>query len=280
MTAIPHLRPPQGVAVTRWIRSRALPLATAGLLALGRAAALPTPAAALPTPAAALPTPAAVSDTGIPNGDVIANLWEGNWKSVAAGCTNVLDPAGYGAVQVAPPAESLKQTNYYWWDVYQPYAYNLNSRFGTEAQFKTMVDTCHAAGIKVYTDAVINHTAARTGTGCNGTVVTNKYDTPDYDPADSDDCTKTISNRSDRYEAQHCELLGLPDLDTAESGVRTKITGFLDQQIDLGVDGFRVDAAKHIDAADLSAIVAGLHTTASGAAPYITQEIYPGTPPA
>ncbi len=127
---------------------------------------------------------------------------------------------------------------------------------------------------------MINHTAAQTGTGYNGTVVTNKYDTPYYDPADSDDCTKTISNWSDRYEVQHCELLGLPDLDTAECGVRTKITGFLNQQIDLGVDGFRVDAAKHIDAADLSAIVAGLHTTTSGAAPYITQEIYPGTPPA
>lgn len=55
----------------RRIRSRALPLATAGLLALGGAAALPAHAA--------------VFDTGIPNGDVIANLWEWNWKSVASG---------------------------------------------------------------------------------------------------------------------------------------------------------------------------------------------------
>ncbi|MCX4975102.1 carbohydrate-binding module family 20 domain-containing protein [Streptomyces sp. NBC_00620] len=229
---------------------------------------------------AALPAQqAAAADTGIPNGDVIANLWEWNWKSVAAECTDVLDPAGYGAVQVAPPAESLKQSNFYWWDVYQPYAYNLNSRFGTATQFKTMVDTCHAAGIKVYTDAVINHTAAQTGTGYNGTVLTTKYDTPDYDPADSDDCTTTITDWTNRYQVQHCELLGLPDLDTAESGVRTKIIGFLNQQIDLGVDGFRVDAAKHIEAADMSAIVAGLHTTTAGSAPYITQEIYPGTPP-
>ncbi|WP_405917307.1 carbohydrate-binding module family 20 domain-containing protein [Streptomyces sp. NBC_00728] len=229
---------------------------------------------------AALPAQqAAAADTGVANGDVIANLWEWNWKSVASECTNVLDPAGYGAVQVAPPAESLKQSNYYWWDVYQPYSYNLNSRFGTAAGFKAMVDTCHAAGIKVYTDAVINHTAAQTGTGYNGTVITNKYDTPDYDPADSDDCTTTITDWTNRYQVQHCELLGLPDLDTAESGVRTKITGFLNQQIDLGVDGFRIDAAKHIEAADLSAIVAGLHTTTSGSAPYITQEVYPGTPP-
>ena len=50
--------------------------------------------------------------------------------------------------------------------------------------------------------------------------------------------------------------------------------------IDLGVDGFRVDAAKHIDETDMAAIGAGLNNTTSGSAPYITQEIYPGTPPA
>jgi alpha-amylase len=250
------------------LRRRRVPrlLATVAL-ALGGLAALPAQQAA------------AATDTGVPNGDVIANLWEWNWRSVASECTNVLDPAGYGAVQVAPPAESLKQSNYYWWDVYQPYSYNLNSRFGTAAGFKAMVDTCHAAGIKVYTDAVINHTAAQTGTGYNGTVVTGKYDTPDYDPADSDDCTTTITDWTNRYQVQHCELLGLPDLDTAESNVRSKITGFLNAQIDLGVDGFRIDAAKHIEAADMSALVAGLHTTTSGSAPYITQEVYPGTPP-
>jgi alpha-amylase len=37
--------------------------------------------------------------------DVIANLWMWPWNSVASECTNVLGPAGYGAVQVAPPKD-------------------------------------------------------------------------------------------------------------------------------------------------------------------------------
>lgn len=130
-----------------------------------RRTASATAAAALAlAEAIALPATPAQADATT-SGDVIANLWEYNWDSVAAECTNVLGPNGYGAVWVAPPAESLRQTNYYWWDVYQPYSYNLSGRFGTAAEFATMVDACHDAGVKVYTDAVINHTAAQTGTG-------------------------------------------------------------------------------------------------------------------
>ncbi|WP_407699621.1 alpha-amylase family glycosyl hydrolase [Streptomyces ferrugineus] len=84
------------------------------------------------------------------------------WDSVASECTDMLGPNGYGAVRVAPPAESLKQADYYWWDVYQPYSYELSGRFGTAAEFASMVNACHDAGVKVYTDAVINHTAAQT----------------------------------------------------------------------------------------------------------------------
>ncbi|MFJ9866230.1 carbohydrate-binding module family 20 domain-containing protein [Streptomyces sp. NPDC101165] len=244
--------------------------AAAGALALAGAIALPA-------------TPARADTTA--KGDVIANLWEWNWDSVASECTNVLGPAGYGAVQVAPPAESLKQTNYYWWDVYQPYSYNLNSRFGSAAKFASMVTACHQAGVKVYTDAVINHTAAQTGTGYNGTTVTSKYDTPDWDRADYHDSTScptsdlTIQDYSNLTQVQNCELLGLPDLKTGSDTVRAGIANFLDSQLALGVDGFRVDAAKHIPEADLAAIESKLTNTTSGSAPYVFQEIYPGSTP-
>src|SRR5919197_1116081 len=73
--------------------------------------------------------------------DVIANLWEWNWPSVAKECTTVLGPKGYGGVQVAPPQDSLKRTElgngsdtilHPWWEVYQPVDYNLISRMGNE----------------------------------------------------------------------------------------------------------------------------------------------------
>ena len=234
--------------------------------------------------AVALPAASAHADTTA-KGDVIANLWEWNWNSVASECTNVLGPAGYGAVQVAPPAESLKQPSYYWWDVYQPYSYDLNSRFGTKAQFAAMITACHGAGVKVYTDAVINHTAAQTGTGYNGTTITSKYDTPEWDRADyhdSSDCPTsdlTIQDYSNLTQVQNCELLGLPDLRTGSDTVRAGLADFLNSQLALGVDGFRVDAAKHIPETDLAAIESKLTNTTAGTAPYVFQEIYPGSTP-
>ena len=84
----------------------------------------------------------------------MANLFEWNWPSVASECTTVLGPAGYGAVQVAPPQDSLKRTElgngsdtilHPWWEVYQPVDYNLTSRMGNEDQFKAMVKTCRRA---------------------------------------------------------------------------------------------------------------------------------------
>ncbi|MET7684495.1 carbohydrate-binding module family 20 domain-containing protein [Streptomyces sp. NPDC005423] len=232
----------------------------------------------------ALPAATAHADASA-KGDVIANLWEWNWTSIASECTSVLGPAGYGAVQVAPPAESLKQSAFYWWDAYQPYSYDLDSRFGTAAQFASMVSACHTAGVKVYTDAVINHTAAQTGTGYHGTTLTSKYDTPEWDRGDyhdASDCPTsdlTIQDYSNLTQVQNCELLGLPDLRTGSDSVRAGIAGYLNSQLALGVDGFRVDAAKHIPETDLAAIESKLTHTTAGGTPYVFQEIYPGSTP-
>ncbi len=224
---------------------------------------------------------AAAADTGVPNGDVIANLWSWNWRSVGAECVNHLDPAGFGAVWVAPPSESLRHPSGVWWDVYQPYSYRLDSRFGNGSEFAAMVDACHGAGIKVYTDAVVNHTAAQTGTGYGGTVISDKYDPPIYDRGEYnvDVCDRDIANWSDLWEVQHCELLDLPDLDTGDAGVRGKLAGYLNSQLALGVDGFRIDAAKHIPATELAAVVDQLDNTTSGARPYVFHEVFPGEPP-
>lgn len=255
--------------------SRFLALAAAGIAGAALAVAGPV-----------TPAPPAHADPAT-SGDVIANLWEWSWPSIAQECTNHLGPAGYGAVQVAPPSESLKQAGFPWWDVYQPYSYSLDSRFGTAEQFSSMVAACHTAGVKVYVDAVINHTAAVSGAGYDGTTISNKYDTPDFDHADyhhpgdgyCNDADGIIDDWNNLSEVQNCELLGLADLKTSEDAVRGKIAGYLNQLLAAGVDGFRIDAVKHIAAADMAAIEAKLNRTASGAAPYVFQEVYPGSTP-
>ncbi|MGK9458858.1 alpha-amylase [Streptomyces sp. G6] len=196
------------------------------------------------------PTNAQASPPGAK--DVTAVLFEWNFASVARECTNSLGPAGYGYVQVSPPAEHIQGGQ--WWTSYQPVSYKIAGRLGDRTAFKNMVDTCHAAGVKVVADAVVNHMSAGSGTGTGGSSY-GKYDYPGiYSSYDFDDCRSEINNYRDRYNVQHCELVGLADLDTGEEYVRGRIAGYLNDLLSLGVDGFRIDAAKHIPAADLANI--------------------------
>jgi alpha-amylase len=210
--------------------------------------------------------------------DVIANLFEWNWPSVASECTNVLGPDGYGAVQVAPPEDSLSRDGHPWWEVYQPATYNLTSRMGNRQQFVDMVDTCHAAGIKVYADAVINHMTGQGAVSYGGASFT-KYTYPGiyssadfhYYPNDCPESDDQIHDYDNATEVQHCELSGLSDLRTETDYVRTELAGYLNDLLGIGVDGFRVDAAKHIGATDLAAIESKLTRPA-----YIYQEVMYG----
>ncbi|MFI8516651.1 carbohydrate-binding module family 20 domain-containing protein [Streptomyces sp. NPDC085481] len=196
------------------------------------------------------PAPAQAAAPGTK--DVTAVMFEWNFASVAKACTEQLGPAGYGYVQVSPPQEHLQGAQ--WWTSYQPVSYKIAGRLGDRTAFKGMIDTCHAAGVKVVADTVINHMANGSGTGTGGTAFS-KYDYPGlYSGADMDDCRSAISNYQDRADVQNCELVQLPDLDTGEDYVRGRIAGYLNDLLSLGVDGFRVDAAKHMPAADLAAV--------------------------
>ncbi|MEU4143966.1 alpha-amylase [Streptomyces parvulus] len=209
-----------------------------------------TAAVALAAAVVMTPTGAQASPPGAK--DVTAVLFEWNFASVAKECTSTLGPAGYGYVQVSPPAEHIQGGQ--WWTSYQPVSYKIAGRLGDRTAFKNMVDTCHAAGVKVVADAVVNHMSAGAGTGTGGSAYT-KYDYPGlYSSPDLDDCRSQIGNYQDRYNVQHCELVGLADLDTGEDYVRGRIAGYLNDLLSLGVDGFRIDAAKHIPAADLANI--------------------------
>lgn len=221
--------------------------------------------------AVALVTPATTAQASPPGTkDVTAVLFEWNFASVAKECTNTLGPAGYGYVQVSPPAEHIQGSQ--WWTSYQPVSYKIAGRLGDRAAFQSMVNTCHAAGVKVVADTVINHMSAGSGTGTGGSSYS-KYNYPGlYSSYDFDDCTSQVSNYQDRWNVQHCELVGLADLDTGEEYVRKAIAGYMNDLLSLGVDGFRIDAAKHIDSADLANIKSRLTNPGS----YWKQEVIYG----
>ncbi|WP_406097596.1 carbohydrate-binding module family 20 domain-containing protein [Streptomyces sp. NBC_01013] len=210
-------------------------------------------ALALIAGAAALVVPATNAQASAPGTkDVTAVLFEWKFDSVAKACTDSLGPAGYGYVQVSPPQEHIQGGQ--WWTSYQPVSYRIAGRLGDRTSFANMVSTCHSAGVKVVADSVINHMSSGSGTGTGGSSYS-KYDYPGlYSVNDMNDCQSNITNYGDRANVQNCELVGLADLDTGEDYVRGRIAGYLNDLLSLGVDGFRIDAAKHMPAADLANI--------------------------
>ncbi|EYR64530.1 glycosidase [Actinotalea ferrariae CF5-4] len=209
-------------------------------LAAGLTAA---PLAAEPAVAA---TPASKSVTAV--------MFQWPWTAIARECTNNLGPAGYGYVQTSPPQEHVQGTQ--WWTNYQPVSYKIESRFGTRAQFASMVQTCKNAGVQVIADVVINHMSGQSagGTGWAGTVFQHYSYPGTYGSQDFHDCRRDITNYGNAWEVQNCNLVNLADLKTESDYVRGRIAAYMNDLISLGVTGFRVDAAKHIPAADIANI--------------------------
>jgi alpha-amylase len=183
---------------------------------------------------------------------VTATLFEKPYADVGKECKDTLGPAGYGYVEVSPASEHIKGDQ--WWTSYQPVSYKIAGRLGDADAFKSMVSACHEAGVKVIADAVINHMAADSGTGTGGTKYS-KYEYPGtYGDSDFHACRKDISDYGNRENVQTCELVSLSDLDTGSDKVRSTIAEYLDGLKEMGVDGFRIDAAKHMSADDVKAV--------------------------
>lgn len=212
--------------------------------------------------------------------DTSVQMFRWRWADVAKECTNWLGPQGYGGVQISPPTAANSAGA--WWSVYQPVDYtNFTSRMGNATEFQSMINTCHAAGVRVYADIVVNHLAAGSGTATNGatwnagTLSYPRFSASDFHPA-CDIQSGDYGSPGNRTSVTNCRLVGLPDLNTGSAYVQTEIKNYLNALTAKGIDGFRFDAAKHIQQSELSAIVGGINkVTTSGEATWITQEIIP-----
>ncbi len=232
--------------------------------------------------------PQVSAQTGVTR-TAFVHLFEWKWNDIATECTNWLGPKGFAAVQVSPPYEHLimngGSTPNPWWERYQPVGYSIaKSRSGTAAEFQTMVNTCQQAGVKIYVDAVINHMGGGSGTGSNG----NSYSFPTYNqvPYSATDfhsqCDINYGAQDGGYSIRNCWLGGgLPDLKTESTYVQDKIAAYMNTLIGMGVAGFRIDAAKHMNPSDMTAIVGKLNDLrvdmwGPSQRPYIYQEVIQG----
>jgi alpha-amylase len=212
------------------------------------------------TPAGERPAPSGAARTR----DVGLQLFQWTWNAIGRECTDSIGPAGYAWVLTSPPQEHVLGLQ--WWTAYQPVSYQVESRLGTRAEYRSMIATCHAAGVKVVADAVVNHMTGQSspGVGWAGSAYSH-YDYPGLysDTAgDFHHCGLTanddIASYKDATQVRFCELVNLADLATETQHVRSTIVAYLTDLRSLGIDGFRIDAAKHMPPDDIKVIVAQL----------------------
>ncbi|OQV22307.1 Alpha-amylase 1 [Hypsibius exemplaris] len=198
------------------------------------------------------------------------HLFEWKWTDIALECERFLGPKGFAAVQVSPPNEHAVITNplYPWWQRYQPVSYKLVSRSGNETEFIDMVTRCNNAGVRIYVDAIINHmSAAGMGVGSAGSSFnSNEKDFPGvpYGPRDfTDDWECTCKDGKIDYSVpacvRNCRLSGLPDLAIYKFHTRVMLRNYFNKLVQIGVAGFRVDAAKHMWPIHLNQLLASVN---------------------
>jgi len=219
--------------------------------------------------------------------DTSVQMFQWNWSDLATECTQFLGPQGYGGVQISPPSAS-KVTGA-WWGIYQPVNYvSLTSKMGTQAQLQAMINSCHAAGVRVYADVVVNQMAgdssasagvATDGSTWNAATLTYPYFSANDFHAACDIQSADYNTAAGRSNVQTCRLSSMPDLNTESSYVRGQIVNYMNALLSLGIDGFRIDAAKHQAASSLQAILGAVKTTHPttnlGEAIWVTQEVIP-----
>lgn len=152
--------------------------------------------------------------------------------------------AGYTSIQInnvsaVKDNSELGKGNWYlnWYYIYQPINTTVgNYILGSEDEFKEMCDIAHQHGVRVIVDAVANHFTSE------WEVIDPSWQNKDYFHPQA-----PINDYNDREDCTQNTLSGLWDLNTQNSEVAQRMAEFYRKVIADGADGFRYDAAKHIE---------------------------------
>lgn len=156
-----------------------------------------------------------------------------------------LEDLGIGGVWLMPIHPS---PSYHGYDVTDYYA--INPDYGTLADFKTFITEAHARGIKVVIDLVVNHTSSRHPWFLRAETGDESY-RDYYSWSDTDLGWRGTSGAPAWHASDSDYYLGLfwsgmPDLNFRNPEVVREIQAVARFWLELGVDGFRIDAIQHV----------------------------------
>ncbi len=133
--------------------------------------------------------------------------------------------------------------------------YSIDPDFGTMDDLKELIGLCHERGVKIIIDLPINHTGRMNQMFSNFIKAHRSNDPTDpyYDfycyyhggeAAPAGRAFAQLSGTNDYYE---CNFSGdMPELNFDNEAVRQEVLNIAQFYLDMGIDGFRFDAAKYI----------------------------------
>ncbi len=145
----------------------------------------------------------------------------------------------------------FKSPSYHKYDVQDYYA--IDKAFGTEEDLRELISLCHERDVKIILDLPINHTSIKNtwyalfaAARQENDVSSEYYDFYSRSDSASSD-GKVFSKISGTEEYYECNFSAdMPELDFNNEKVVEKMTEVAEYYLDMGVDGFRFDAAKYI----------------------------------
>ena len=160
------------------------------------------------------------------------------------------------------PVQQPKNGGSSWWSYYQPLSFSIadNSAIGTKEELKSLCEEAEKYDISILVDVVANHLANINDDELEAD------GTPKVAPSVESYEPVLYRNRNENVdgvngitfhhnpratgsgaETQVYPYGNLPDLNTENPYVQERVLSLLKECIDVGVDGFRFDAAKHIE---------------------------------
>lgn len=158
----------------------------------------------------------------------------------------------------------MPSTTYHKYDVTDYCA--IDPQYGTLEDFEIFVDACHERGVNVIIDLVMNHSSTQ-HTWFKEAAAYLKSLPQGVEPDLSECPYVDYYNFSRERESGYCELTGsdwyyearfwseMPDLNLESEAVRGEFEQIVKFWLDLGVDGFRLDAAKEYYSGNVTANV-------------------------
>lgn len=140
--------------------------------------------------------------------------------------------------------------------------YDIDEQYGTVEDFQTLLDACHDRGIRVVIDMVINHTSSQHEwftTACEYLRTLETDQEPDlsacpyagyyhFSREQKSGDYYPVSDSDWYYEGVFWSEM--PDLNLENEALREELETVASYWLEMGVDGFRMDAAMHFEESD------------------------------